>query len=120
MVCSHPPNPEGRSRHIVRCAHPVKQPEELAPGECLIKMHVPACATRTCTPARGTGPCPTSSHSLVGTKVLVRLLPLARTPSTPRSRLATESASSGSRTPVSNASSAARVWNKVRYLSQFL
>jgi hypothetical protein len=69
--------------------------------------------------ARATGRFPTNSHSLVVTKVLATLLLLAHTPSTHQSRLATESASSGWRTLVFNASSAAKVWNNVRYPKYF-
>ena len=48
---------------LIKDDHPVKQPEELAPGECLIKMHC-------------TGVCHTDLHARIGDWPLPHKLPL--------------------------------------------
>ena len=48
---------------LIKNDHPVKQPEELEPGECLIKMHC-------------TGVCHTDLHARLGDWPLPRKLPL--------------------------------------------
>jgi alcohol dehydrogenase, propanol-preferring len=56
---------------VVKGDHPVKQPEELAAGECLISIHCAGVCHMDLHARKGDWPSPyySSSHSLVGTKV---------------------------------------------------